>query len=796
MSVERKHPLAECESCPLVEARCAPTSGPADAKIAFVSRSPGRYDVIAKRPFAGPSGTVLDHLLRKHGVKRDDIITTNVVLCQTDDPPLEAIKACQPRLEQDIAGCDVVIAAGAEPTRVLTKYKSITSGRGFTITRMDHGRRTQQRVVVTNNPAIVWKDSDKYPDMVDDFRRAFNPPPPPVFPKVEIIDDEDKAISVVGQWLGTDFPFPIASDLEWAGRTITCSGFAARSDKAIVFGAVPWQSDDFRRLAKSFYERTDVSFIWHNGKSDTKILIANGINGRIDHDTHLMSYALDERPGYHALEYLLSSIFAWPDYEPQSVKNFKKNGVFDEPIRRSEQELYKYNGWDTAGTFQLYNYFDPQLDVEGVRELYLLRLLRAARAFRSVELNGFPYDVEAALNLYDEYVIPRLYQLIESMHQISEHPLLNPRSPKQLQALIYGEWGLKHGLKDKGKKKLQTSVGKEVRKEIEDGRFLAHPLFKDKVVNFAHVYGIFQTIDKQRGTYIEGLVKRTLSDGRIYCNFNVGGTVTGRPSSSDPNLQNITREGKEGIPGIRTLFLPPPGHVIIQADYSQAELRTCAKLSGSSSLLAIYRDSHRSLHKERAAAFYGEGYTKEEYVKSKNINFGVTYGQSAKAFAQMYHMPEREAQAYIDSWWAEFPDLLQWTREQKRLAHDPGYVVSPFGHKRRFHLITEDNVGDVEREAVNFLPQNVAAWLTILSMAELIEEYDLPVAASVHDSIVAFAPEDDYMEVACAMQTIMENQPVKQLGWQKDDITYLADVSVGENWGSVKEIEVDYANAA
>jgi DNA polymerase I-like protein with 3'-5' exonuclease and polymerase domains len=65
------------------------------------------------------------------------------------------------------------------------------------------------------------------------------------------------------------------------------------------------KTDDFRRLAKSFYERTDVSFIWHNGKSDTKILIANGINGRIDHDTHLMSYALDERPGYHSLEYLL-----------------------------------------------------------------------------------------------------------------------------------------------------------------------------------------------------------------------------------------------------------------------------------------------------------------------------------------------------------------------------------------------------------------------------------------------------------------------------------------------------------
>lgn len=117
-----KHPLADCENCPLKDAGVAHTAGPSDAKVAFVSRSPGKHDVRRNKPFGGPSGKVLDHLLNQYGVNRDEIITTNVVLCQTDDPPTEAIKACKPRLESEIKDCDLIIVGGAEATRALTRY--------------------------------------------------------------------------------------------------------------------------------------------------------------------------------------------------------------------------------------------------------------------------------------------------------------------------------------------------------------------------------------------------------------------------------------------------------------------------------------------------------------------------------------------------------------------------------------------------------------------------------------------------------------------------------------------------
>lgn len=424
-------------------------------------------------------------------------------------------------------------------------------------------------------------------------------------------------------------------------------------------------------------------------------------------------------------------------------------------------------------------------------DLYRKRLLPVASALRQVEMNGFHYDVVEAANLNEREVLPKLHKLTRDLRGICKHDLINPRSPTQISALWYGEWGLRHELRDSGKKKFSHSAAREVREEIMADRFICKPGLRETIKEFNEAYHLFQKIDKQRGTYIEGLIYRTLADGRIYCSFNEGGTVTGRASSSDPNLQNITREGPEGtdIPGIRTLFLPSPGNVIVSADFSQAELRTCAYLSGDRNLRGIYSDSTRSLHKERAAAFYGVGYTKEQYVRSKNINFGVTYGQSAKAFAQMYHMPEREAQSYISAWWQEFPQLLAWTREIKKIVHSSSAIVeSPFGHRRRFHLITADNVGDAEREAVNFIPQNVAAWLTLMALSELVLEHDVRVVCTVHDSIVADVPEDKAYEVAALMQTVMQNQPEKQLGWT--DVPFTADVSIGVNWGQLEEIEI------
>ena len=124
------------------------------------------------------------------------------------------------------------------------------------------------------------------------------------------------------------------------------------------------------------------------------------------------------------------------------------------------------------------------------------------------------------------------------------------------------------------------------------------------------------------------------------------------------------------MPSIRSAFIPDPGCLFLSGDLSQAELRTIAVLSGDTNLKGIYRDTGRSLHKEVAAQFYGDDYTKEQYVRAKNINFGVAYWQSAFSFAQLYHMPIGEAQNYIDFWWDRFPQVWEWTKAMEAQVTD------------------------------------------------------------------------------------------------------------------------------
>lgn len=1255
-----KAPHAQCWKCPLYANKMAPTCGDPNSPVAFVSRSPGQYDVMVGKPFANPrgAGAVLDHLLGRYRIKREDVLTTNVVLCRSDDPPKEAIAACRPRLDDDIKDCKLVIAGGTEATAALTRYRAVFTGRPFIHSRTSISG-VQQKVIVTNNPAIVVRDSDKYPDMVEDFRRAFDPPPPPILPTYRVTENVDEAKNWITEILADNREF-IACDAEWRGNELHALSFSFSGDRGIVLGRGVLQDENFmQNHLKPLFEYEDVpdgpyievelskgykakispekkekvsqyswhifegsigklyavsgegiymhrllagaygtdyevdhrnndgldnrdgnlrlcthsqnhaaknkvvggtykgirrskavtprweahikvdgsfkhlgtfgseieaakaydlaarthfgefanlnfpyrklQFIFHNGKADTKVLRANDINARIDQDTFIMSYALDERPGYHALEYLLSAKLAWPDYEPKSVKHFKKTGEYlgktEQERLLSKKELYKYNCFDTAGTYQLFELLNPKLDTDtggSVRPLYE-RLLTAATRFRTVEENGFNFDVDEACNINEREAIPRMVELIEHEREITGHALLNPNSPDQLKAILYGEWDLKHSLRDTGKRKLSQSTGKEVREIIELGDFTCGPNNREKITHWASTHKQYKKIQDLRSRYLEGLAIKTLIDGKLYCIFNPCGTVSGRTSSNDPNFQNIAREGYEEIPGIRTLFLPSEGNVIISADFSQAELRTCAKLSGDANLLAIYRDSSRSLHKERAASFYGDNYTYEEYVKcfhpdtevltpdgwlkitevttdttvmqaipgnagslelewtkpidafsehadklihlknegidlrvtpthrmvgwttdtgapkifmphqlglarrwpnagwlrsgksvdeaflrlaiaiqadgsirengqitsgfskqsksdrleellaaadikytlttpqnlyrfyiplqenldkvldhldddktlswdmllldyqsrkiiidelqywdatkdqprwkmfvyhsfkkknidiaqalatsigkksriepslgeslsikdhhttrggnlwalpidydgevycltvpssflvvrdrgivviagnSKNQNFGITYGQSANAFQQMYHIPIEESEAYIASWWTEFPDLLEWTKYEKAKAKKDGLVVSPFGHKRRFHLITDENIGDVEREAVNFKPQNIAAWLTISALCDLVD-LGVRVVATVHDSIVVDAARIESSEVAKIMREVMESQAEKQLGWTNDDVPFLADVSIGENWGSLDEIELE-----
>jgi DNA polymerase-1 len=799
-----KAPFALCDKCPFRDRAVAQSTGPADASIAIVSRSPGFHEATSGKSFSGPSGKVLDNLLEIQGTARNEIRATNVVLCQSDgqEPGFKAaVACCAPRLAAEIGRVDSVVACGAEAAEALTGARSIGRNRGFVHYRekLDGGL---QRVIVTNNPAMVLRDDATYPELVRDFRLAINPLPEPKLPTIKWTEDINEAKKWAEQvaqqvgYAGSDNQL-VAFDIETRGSEIVCCGFSIRPERAVVFGEPPCRDDDFRRRYLSrIFGNPRARYLGHFAKYDTKVLRRHGIDARADEDTGLLSYALDERPGDpqsgaggHALEWLLKDELGWPKYEPESVRTFKRTGEL--PDGRSRIDLYEYNGMDTAGTLALYGVLKERAIHDRVYDRpYKSQLLPLNSALTEVELAGNLFDAEAACDILEDEVWPKLWEWREVLREISHVPDLNPNSPKQLCDLIYDTWGITHDLDRPTKERLgKKSTDKAVREVIRLGQYKARNGVNPRAVKaFMETLDRWKELDKQRGTYLEGLSLKRSRDGRIYTDYKIHGTESGRLSSADPNMQNITRP-KEGLPNIRRVFVSDPGCLFISADLSQAELRAIAVLSGDSELQAVYRDTSRSLHKEVAEQFYGKDYTYEQYVVAKNINFGVAYWQSAFSFAQMYHISQQEAQKFIDFWWNRFPKVWEWTKKMERTVLNKGEIQSPFGHKRRFYVIPQDNSArlHVVKEGINFLPQNIAANITLHALITLVKELDPDVAQvriTVHDSIVVNCKSESIAEVSAVMKEAMESAAQESIEW---DFPFVADISTGHTWGDLRE---------
>lgn len=359
-----KAPHANCEECPLVNKPVAPSNGPGNAKVALVSRSPGKWDTSAGIPFSGPSGKLLNFLFQKYGVSRDDVFLTNVVLCQTDEPSEEAINCCRPRLDKEIDdllanGCKMFIAGGAEATEWFIGDKAVKKYRGQIIDL----KGTEAQLVVTFNPAAALRTPAVFPDLDADIRRALTPPKPYVKPDIEVISDGEKAKEIcnyVGKLASC------SADIEATGLTqfdkLVSIGFSGDDSKGYVFTKELVQDPLFlSEVLKPTLEKN--AFSWHSGKYDTKVLKAHGIEARVHDDTLLLSYLLDERPGVHNLDYCLQNYLGWPYYTPGEVQWGKEN-AFDYPpeeMERCMELVYEYNGMDAVGGFALKEYLKARL---------------------------------------------------------------------------------------------------------------------------------------------------------------------------------------------------------------------------------------------------------------------------------------------------------------------------------------------------------------------------------------------------------------------------------------------------
>jgi DNA polymerase-1 len=295
----------------------------------------------------------------------------------------------------------------------------------------------------------------------------------------------------------------------------------------------------------------------------------------------------------------------------------------------------------------------------------------------------------------------------------------------------------------------------------------------------------WRQFSKLKSTYTDALVEDINPDtGRVHTTFGLTGTSTGRLSSNDPNLQNIPIRTDEGR-RIREAFVAEPGHVLLSADYSQIELRLVAHVADIAALKDAFHHG-ADIHAITASRMFGEpveGMDPMLRRRAKAINFGIIYGISAFGLSRQLSIPRGEAQRFIDAYFAEFPEILDYMERSKDEARKHGFVRTLFGRKCWAPGINDKNPnmrGLAERAAINAPIQGGAADIIKRAMVKLPDALtEAGLAArlllQVHDELILEVPEAEADKTAALVRKVME-------GAASLSVPLVVDTGMARNW--------------
>ena len=386
-----------------------------------------------------------------------------------------------------------------------------------------------------------------------------------------------------------------------------------------------------------------------------------------------------------------------------------------------------------------------------------------------MEYTGVAIDVDYLKTLSD-YMTGKLAELEEFIYQLAGGPF-NINSPKQVAEVLYDRLDIKTG-----KKKRSRSTSAEILEELSQDYEICDYILQHR------------KFSKLKSTYTDSLPTLiSKRDGRIHTTYNQATTVTGRLSSSNPNLQNIPIRTEEGNK-IRNAFCSQDKehNLILSADYSQIELRLLAHVSGDEHLINAF-NSDIDVHTLTASKVFGvdvENVTKDMRRKAKAVNFGIIYGQSRYGLAKALNISNTQAQEFIDKYFASYPKIKQYMQDKIDFANENGYVETLLGRKR--FLLAELQSSNyqirefAQRAAINQPLQGTAADLIKQAMIEVDKQISAKglkakMIMQVHDELVFELPKEELEELKQLVVTAMElSQPLK--------VPLVVDVNYGESW--------------
>lgn len=774
----------DCNNCPLNGSAKVYGEGPENADIMLIGQNPGYHECMVGRPFVGRSGQKLNEVLKKVGIKRENIYVTNACLCKTEGneaPSSAVIECCRSRLIEEVKRISpkLIICLGTTAAKALLRSRSLKEARGKIYTF------GSAKVYVTFHPANILRKWEYHPLFEKDIRKAME-----LLEgyeeerfRYEVVEGSEK-VKEVCKYISESPVFSL--DIETTGfdflsSEVLCIQASREEGEAFCFpllgykGTEIYSKEEKREVLKHISGPllSNSQKVLANAKFDLQFLHTLGLDvkGEI-WDVMLMHHLINENLPHSldelVIEYCSNSCTDKHLRITDLVHSYapKLSDSFADVPRNA---LYFYACSDADCTLRVFKTLIQELEKENLVSFYKRLVLPLMIVLTSVEERGILIDKER-MDKASVVLSKRIQEEEQKLFDLAGKKF-NPRSIMQLRS-VFAQLGLHTNKRtDKGNISLDKEVLEKLQAEHEFPRRLLE----------------LRKLQKLKSTYVDGAsgnkgIRAFLRrDGRVHPSFLQHVTRTGRLSSSSPNFQNIPREPEE----IREMFTTTPGWKFIEADLSKSELHVAAQVAQDKNLRIRLNGDDFHNYTARAVGICKKGSTpnKEQRNKSKCLIFGLIYGGSPASLASRLGVPVSVAEKYTEKLFETYPRLKEYMEAQRRRSLQPSFtLVNAFGRKRRFYNLDGDSsvVHRVARQAINFPIQSGSSdvlSLAVIRIFNRLKGFKAGIIGTIHDSVFVEAPDEEVEEVVKIIKEEMERY-VPEL-----DYCPKVDIKVSKRWG-------------
>lgn len=792
----------DCNLCAFSSPTCIWGAGPSKAKVMVVNSYATEQD---EQEGAAVMPSSLVERLRAIGLDPEKVYYTNAIKCacpRGTKYKVGDIKKCKQHLDKEIAAVQptYVLVLGAQALKA-TVDGSITELNGVMV------EKDGIKYMPSYSPGIVYRDPGKAPFV----EKAMNNFKAMMEGSLEGLPELDIRLITNMRELKRAFHHLRDNNYLHLSYDIETTGLVRFEDEVNLFGfgndqvqyIIPLEARysplKGARLAQRKLIRTCVNWLNRNAKAlvagngkfdDLFLKYRFGVKPNITFDVVLASHILNENTPNGVKENAVLECNA-PEWD---VDKDLKTGKYK--TREKYREYLTYLGYDIYYEYKLYRVFHKKLKQDrALMKLFYHLYMPGIISYETVEEHGvFIYPQQ----------FKKVRKHLESEREAIEKQLLkmakhevNWNSPAQIQKLLYEELKLPViETTESG----SPSTSEATLMQLRDKHPIVELILKYRGVNI------------QISHFIDGWINR-MWGRRLFPNFKLHGTVTGRTSCTDPNLQQVPRD-----PIIRNLVGAPEGWSVVEIDYSQAELRIAAIMSGDETMKRIYQTGG-DIHTHTYEMITGEKVSDDKYIKkeqrkkAKAVNFGFVYGMGWRKF-KIYardnygvDLTDKEAEQWRERFFQAYHFLPKWHSKQRRIVQSMGQVRSPIGRLRRLpdiYSTDKSKKAEAERQSINSPVQGFGSDLTILGMSEIMgnaQYYDPDyvldkdkffVIGTVHDATLFEVRNDYLMEFCPRAKHILEHPKALEDVFHFDtDVPIVADVAVGKSWGAGIELHME-----